>query len=100
MKKFSPYISAFLVASMFYMLYQIKQVAGTMTKFADTLHHTTVLLLFSICGLLAIMLSLSGFNLSGFKSENFDDGLKYVSYFGCFGAIVIVLVVWLFPFFV
>ncbi|WP_375562845.1 hypothetical protein ACE193_10075 [Bernardetia sp. OM2101] len=95
MKKFSPYISAGLVASMFYVLYQLKQVSNTMPKFADTLHHTTVLLLFSICGLLALALS-----LSGFKSKGLEDGLKYVSYFGFGGSIIIVLVVWLLPFFV
>lgn len=93
MKKFSPYISAGLVISMFYMLYQFKQATSTLPKFAEALHHTTVLLLFSICGLLAVGLSLSGF-------KSLDDGLKYVAYFGCFGSILIVLVVWLFPFFV
>ncbi len=93
MKKYSPYISAGLVATMFYSLYQIKQTIGSMAKFADALHHTTILLLFSVCGLLAIGLSLSGF-------KSFDDSLKYVSYFGFFGSILIVLIVWIFPFFV
>lgn len=93
MKRFSPYISAGLVVSMFYMLYQIKQVSSTLPKFAEALHHNTVLLLFSICGLLAVGLSLSGF-------KSLDESLKYVSYFGLFGSIVIVLGVWLFPFFV
>ena len=93
MKKFSPYISAGLVISMFYILYQLKQVSNTMPKFAEILHHSTVLSLFSICGLLAIGLSLSGF-------KSFDDSLKYVSYFGFFGSILIVLGVWIFPFFV
>ena len=93
MKRFSPYISAGLVATMFYSLYQIKQTLGSMPKFADALHHTTILSLFSICGLLAIGLSLSGF-------KSLDDSLKYVSYFGFGGSIVIVLVVWLLPFFV
>ncbi len=93
MKRYSPYISAGLVASMFYMLYQFKQVSSTMAKFADTLHNSTVLSLFSICGLLALGLSLSGF-------KSLDDSLKYVSYFGFFGSIVLVLVVWIFPFFV
>lgn len=93
MKRFSPYVSAGLVASMFYMLYQFKQVSSTMPKFAEALHHTTILLLFSVCGLLALLLSLSGF-------KSLDDGLKYVSYFGFGGSIIIVLVVWILPFFV
>lgn len=93
MKKFSPYISAGLVISMFYMLYQLSQAASTLSKFGDALRNDTVLLLFSICGLLAVGLSLSGF-------KSLDDGLKIVAYFGCFGSILIVLVVWLLPFFV
>ncbi len=93
MKKFSPYISAGLVTSMFYMLYQFKQVSSTMAKFGETLHNTTVLLLFSICGLMAIGLSLSGF-------KSLDDSLKIISYFGFYGSIIIVLGVWIFPFFV
>jgi hypothetical protein len=92
MKKLSPYISAGLVIAMFYMLYQIKQVS-TMPKFAEVLHNTTILLLFTISGLIALGLSLSGF-------KSLDDALKYVSYFGFFGSIIIVLGVWLFPFFV
>jgi cytochrome bd-type quinol oxidase subunit 2 len=94
MKRYSPYISAGLVIAMFYVLYQIKQVS-TMPKFAEALHNTTLFLLFTISGLIAL-----GLSLSGFKSKNFDNGLKYVSYFGFFGSIIIVLGVWLFPFFV
>jgi hypothetical protein len=96
MKRYSPYISAGLVASMLYMLYQFQHVSSTMAKFGDALHNTTILLLFSICGLLAIGLSLSG--LKNLKS--LDDGLKYVSYFGFGGSVIIILVVWLLPFFV
>ncbi len=92
MKRYSPYISAGLVIAMFYVLYQIKQVS-TMPKFAEALHNTTLFLLFTISGLIALGLSLSGF-------KSLDDGLKYVSYFGFFGSILIVLGVWLFPFFV
>ncbi|AFM04513.1 hypothetical protein Fleli_2131 [Bernardetia litoralis DSM 6794] len=93
MKKFSPVISAFLVASMFYILYQLNQVAKNTTDLASILHEDRILLLFSICGILAIGLSLSGF-------KSLDDGLKYVSYFGFFGSIILVLLVWLLPFFV
>lgn len=78
---------------MFYVLYQLKQVSSSMAAFGDALHHTRVLLLFTISGLIALGLSLSGF-------KSLDDSLKYVSYFGFFGSIVIVLVVWLLPFFV
>lgn len=92
MKRYSPYISAGLVIAMFYMLYQIKQVS-TMPKFAEALHNNTILLSLSICGLLAIGLSLSGF-------KSLDDGLKYVSYFGFGGSIILVLVVWFLPFFI
>jgi preprotein translocase subunit SecY len=92
MKRFSPYISAGLVIALFIFLYQIKHVS-TLPKFAEVLHNTTILLSLSICGLLALALSLSGF-------KSVDDSLKYVSYFGFFGSILIVLVVWLFPFFV
>ncbi len=93
MKKYSPYISAGLVASMFYMLYQLQQVGSTLAKFGETLHNTTILLLFSVCGLLAIGLSLSGF-------KSLDDNLKYVSYFGFGGSVIILFIVWFFPFFV
>lgn len=93
MKKFSPYVSAGLVLSMFYILYQLQKTASTLSQFGEILHNTTILLLFSTCGLLAASLSMSGF-------KSLDDVLKYVSCFGLLGSILIVLVVWLFPFFV
>ncbi|WP_291724398.1 hypothetical protein [Bernardetia sp.] len=93
MKRFSPYVSAGLVASMFYVLYQMRQAVDTMEIFATALHHTTVLLLFSTCGLMAILLSLSGF-------KSLDNGLQAVSYFGLIGSILILLSVWFMPFFV
>ena len=93
MKRFSPYVSVGLVASMFFMLYQIYQVTSDISKFGDALHHSTVLTLFSVCGLLALSLSLSGF-------QSLDSGLKTVSYVGFFGSIVLVLVVWLLPLFI
>ena len=93
MKRFSPYVSAGLVFSMFYMLYQMRQAVETMEKFADALHHTTVLLLFSTCGIMAILLSLTGF-------KSLDNGLQAVSYFGLIGSILILLSVWFIPFFV
>jgi len=93
MKRFSPYVSAGLVASMFYMLFQIYQATASMAKFGIALHHSTILTLFSVCGFLAILLSLSGF-------KSLDNNLKYISYFGFFGAIVLVLTVWILPFFV
>ncbi|WP_338761480.1 hypothetical protein WAF17_15585 [Bernardetia sp. ABR2-2B] len=93
MKRYSPYISAGLVIAMFIFLYQLKQAASTMVKFTDALHNSTILLSFTISGLVAIGLSLTGF-------KSLDDSLKYVSYLGFFGGIAIVLVVWLLPFFV
>ena len=92
MKRYSPYISAGLVIAMFFFLYQLKQ-ASTMAQIGKALHNHTLLLLLSVCGLLALGLSLSGF-------KSFDDSLKYVSYFGFFGSLLIVLIVWIFPFFV
>ncbi len=93
MKRFSPYVSAGLVAAMFVMLFQIYQAISSVTKFGEALHHTTILTLFSVCGVLALLLSLSGF-------KSLDNGLKIASYFGFFGSIVLILIVWIFPFFV
>lgn len=93
MKRFSPYVSAGLVASMFFMLFQIYQATASMTKFGVALHHTTILTLFSVCGVLAMLLSLSGF-------KSLDNNLKYISYFGFFGASLLILIVWFLPFFV
>lgn len=93
MKRYSPYISAGLVLSMFYILYQMRQVVDTMQIFAAALHHIKVFLLFSTCGITAILLSLSGF-------KSLDSGLQAVSYFGLIGSILILLSVWFIPFFV
>ena len=93
MKRFSPYVSAGLVFSMFYMLYQMRQAVETTERFAAALHNTTVLLLFSTCGIMAILLSLTGF-------KSLDNGLQAVSYFGLIGSILILLSVWFIPFFV